>query len=355
MGGNARDCKEKQGRLPTPTCVSDQHGAVLASHRVFGTRAGVAEGDWDSALRSLGGHFLQSTAWQRVQAALGHEVIRDQGDGWLWAGAIRSGRFPRYVYIPYGPTARSGQSTEALQRSVQLARKHHLDFVRAEPVGHDTEEALRHTAAVPSRAIQPRWTWILDLTPDETALHRGLSAGHRGNVNAASRRNIQIRSSRDPAEIEVFLALHEKAQHRPGFRGQSQRYHRTVAEILMPLGAAALYIAEVAGTAVAAATCFDFADTRYYAHAASDPEAGRRLGAAAPLVWSMILDARAEGRQRFDFWGVLPVDEPAHPWSGLTQFKKAFGGEFVERWGTWDLPVHPLRHRLYRAALLLRR
>ena len=74
----------------------------------------------------------------------------------------------------------------------------------------------------------------------------------------------------------------------------------------MPEHAAALYIAEAAGAPVAAALCFDFSGTRYYAHAVSDPETGRRLQAAAPLVWRMILDARAAGARRFDFWGITP-------------------------------------------------
>jgi vancomycin resistance protein VanK len=66
----------------------------------------------------------------------------------------------------------------------------------------------------------------------------------------------------------------------------------------------------------------------------------------------MILEARAEGRRHFDFWGVLPADRPGHPWAGLSQFKKSFGGRLVPRAGTWELPVHPLRYRAY---ALLRR
>jgi lipid II:glycine glycyltransferase (peptidoglycan interpeptide bridge formation enzyme) len=122
----------------------------------------------------------------------------------------------------------------------------------------------------------------------------------------------------------------------------------------MPLQAATMYVAEHAGEAVAAAICFDFADTRYYAHAVSDMQRGHRLGAAAPLVWTMIMDARAAGLSSFDFWGVVPDPDPRHPWAGLTRFKMAFGGGLVVRGGTWDVPVRPLRHRLYRVARGLR-
>jgi hypothetical protein len=335
--------------------------AVLVSQHVSAAHAGVADAEWDSALLRIGGHFLQSTLWQRVQVALGHDVVWSRSESWLWAGAIRSGRFPRYVYLPHGPTAASIPAmTAALGDAVVAAREGSLDFVRAEPAGDVAVPALEQMGAQPSRAIQPQWTWVLDLTADESALRRGLSAGHRGAINAAPRRDLRMRASHDPDDIEVFLRLQERTAASGRFHGQAQTYHRAVATTLMPERAATLYIAEADGAAVAAALCFDFAATRYYAHAVSDPVPARKLQAAAPLVWRMILDAREAGSQRFDFWGVAPPGTRAdagspHPWEGFSQFKRAFGGESVERAGTWDLGVRPLRHRLYRAAVRLRR
>jgi lipid II:glycine glycyltransferase (peptidoglycan interpeptide bridge formation enzyme) len=334
---------------------------VLASHKVSSAHAGVADAEWDITLQRMGGHFLQSTLWQRVQIALGHDVIWARDEQWMWSGAIRAGHFPRYVYLPHGPTAASGDAmTGALAGAVDAARARSLDFVRAEPAGGAALAALEASGANPSRAIQPRWTWVLDLTPDETELRRGLSAGHRGAVNAAPRRGLTFRVSDDPDDIEIFLRLQEKTAAAGRFRGQEQSYHRAVARTLLPEHAAALYFAEAAGEAVAAALCFDFAGIRYYAHAVSDPEAGRRLQAAAPLVWQMILDARTNGAHQFDFWGITPRAESApgaapHPWDGFTQFKRSFGGEAVERAGTWDIGVRSLRHSLYRAAIRLRR
>jgi hypothetical protein len=323
---------------------------------VSAANAGVADAEWDSALQRMGGHFLQSTLWQRVQAALGHDVIHSRDARWMWAGAIRSGHFPRYVYLPHGPTALSVPAmSAALDDAVSSARRRSLDFVRCEPAGEAALDALQTVDATPSRAIQPRWTWVLDLEPDEAGLRHGLSAGHRGAINAASRRGLTVRSSTDPGDIEVFVRLQETTAAAGRYRGQAQSYHRVVASTLMPEGAAALYIAEAAGSPVAAALCFDFSGTRYYAHAVSDPDAGRRLQAAAPIVWRMILDARAAGKQRFDFWGITPGGTPGHPWEGFSQFKRSFGGEAVERAGTWDISVRSIRHRLYRAAVRLRR
>jgi hypothetical protein len=336
--------------------------AVLASQHVSSAHIGVADAEWDSALQRMGGHFLQSTPWQRVQAALGHDVVWGRDADWMWSGAIRAGRFPRYVYLPHGPTAMTTDAMDAaLSDAVQAARERSLDFIRAEPGGEGAMRALVARGAYPSRSIQPRWTWVLDLTPDVATLRRGLSAGHRGAINAAPRRGLSIRVSADPGDVEIFLRLQERTAVAGKFRGQERSYHRAVARTLLPEGAAALYIAESGGQPVAAALCFDFAGTRYYAHAVSDPESGRKLQAAAPLVWRMVVDARERGATQFDFWGIAPpVDRVAprgqrHPWEGFSQFKRAFGGGAVERAGTWDLAVRSLRYRVYRAAARARR
>src|ERR1700730_12560651 len=125
---------------------------VLASPDVFATRRGVAEGDWDSALLALDGHFLQSTAWQRVQSALGYEVLTARHAGWMWASAVRGGAFPRYMYVPYGPTAGT-DAVAAIGSTGSAARGASLDFVRAEPVGEDITGALTQARAVHTRGI----------------------------------------------------------------------------------------------------------------------------------------------------------------------------------------------------------
>lgn len=329
---------------------------MLASQRVSVAHAGVAHADWDSALQRMGGHFLQSTFWQRVQTALGHDVIWARDENWLWAGAIRTGRFPRYVYLPHGPTAVSTRAmSDALGSAVRAARGRALDFARVEPMGDGARDALAASGARESRSIQPRWTWVLDITADPTTLRRGLSAGHRGAVNAAARRGLTFRATNAPGDIDVFLRLQERSAAAGRFHGQPAAYHRAEAVTLMPERAATLYVAEAGGAAVAAALCFDFAGTRYYAHAVSDPDAGRRLQAAVPLVWQMILDAREAGARRFDFWGITPAGTGDPAWEGFSQFKRSFGGEAVERPGTWDIVARPLRHGLYRALTRIRR
>jgi lipid II:glycine glycyltransferase (peptidoglycan interpeptide bridge formation enzyme) len=118
---------------------------------------------------------------------------------------------------------------------------------------------------------------------------------------------------------------------------------------------ARLYLGRHEGRVVVASIVLDFAGTRYYLHSAADQEVNRRIGAAVPLLWHMILEAKAAGSRRFDFWGVAPSDDPAHPWAGISALKRAFGGELLTYPGTWERPLRPVLHGLYRLARRLRR
>jgi lipid II:glycine glycyltransferase (peptidoglycan interpeptide bridge formation enzyme) len=88
-----------------------------------------------------------------------------------------------------------------------------------------------------------------------------------------------------------------------------------------------------------------------FAHSASFTSA-RALNPTYTLAAEALLLAHRNGDQWFDFCGAAPEGAPeTHPWFGFTDFKLRFGGQRVERAGTWEFPVKPLKYRLYRLAL----
>ena len=314
----------------------------------------VPECDWDGQLLALGGHVLQSRGWGRCQERMGSIVHHDRGEGWLWLAVIRRvGPFQR-LYIPYGPTVADDDALgRALESASACARREGCSFVQFEPDGSGTVSPAAH-GAVRARMRQPADTWVLRIDVEEAALRSGLTKGHRGSINAAERRGLTIEKAASPDEIGGFLDVLHSTHARTGMPIHGDVYYRAIVNELMPGGEAALYLARHQGRAVAAAIVLDLGETRYYAYAGSDP-AARQLSPAAPLVWRMILDARAGGRRWFDFWGIAPPDQPDHIWSGFTQFKRAFGGEALHRAGTWDLAVRPLAYRAWSLANSLRR
>jgi len=331
--------------------------------RVHGVSAGLPGVEWDRELFATGGHVMQSRSWMEVQRALGDEIMHQRGEGWRWAGVRHRGRGITYVYLPYGPALehpdRLGDAIDAIRASgAELG----ADFVRVEPdlevaSGREAaaaEAVLAARGAARVRSVQPRHTLVLDLRRTEEELRAELLSGRRRSINAAARKGVSIRRTREPREVEEFLRLIRMTGERNRFDPHPDEYYRTVCTTLFGLQVASLYLAEVEGQSVAGVIAFESPTTGYYAHAADDPERSRQIVAAAPLAWQIVLDCRAEGRTAFDFWGVIPDDSVEHPWAGFSRFKKTFGGRLVTRPGTFDLPLRPWRYRAYRAAREMR-
>lgn len=318
--------------------------------------AGIPEAAWDQRLAALGGHFLQSRAWARCQVRMGATVFHASADGWMWVGIVqRVGPFRR-LYLPYGPqVADTDALCTALRAAALCARRQRCHFVHFEPCSERSLDP-RRCGARRVRSRQAEYTRVIRLDVDEAELRAGLSKGHRAAIAAAPRKGIIVEPSTAPEALEAFLHMLRETSDRTGMPIYDDAYYRAIVDELGPTGEATVYVARHEERAIGAAIVLDLADTRYYAFASSatDPEA-RRLGPGPPLVWRTMLDARAAGRTRLDFWGIAPPDEPDHPWSGFSAFKRSFGGDVLRRNGTWDLPVDGAMYAAWRLAQAVRR
>ena len=71
------------------------------------------------------------------------------------------------------------------------------------------------------------------------------------------------------------------------------------------------------------------------------PPENRKLRPNQPLVTRALLDAREAGLVTADLFGIAPPDQPDHPWSGFSAFKRSFGGHDIAHLGTWERDVVP--------------
>lgn len=323
--------------------------SVVTRSRAVRRGSGVPDEGWDARLLRLGGHFLQSRAWARCQVRMGARVYFASDERWMWLGLVRQVGPFRRLYLPYGPQAQDTDALcDALAVAATCARAQRCQYVQFEPWSRARLDPAR-CGARRVRARQAEYTRIVRLDVDESVLRAGLSKGHRSAISAAERKHIVVEPTTDPAALEQFLAMLRETSDRTGMPIYDDAYYRAIIAELGPSREAALYVARHQERAIGAAIILDLGDTRYYAFAssASDDEA-RRLGPGPPLVWRSMMDARVAGRTTFDFWGIAPPDEPDHPWSGFSAFKRSFGGEVLRRNGTWDLPVRPVAYRAWR-------
>lgn len=301
-------------------------------------------------------NILQSNAWAGFQRNLGHEVFQASGDGWRYLAVLEGGRTGRYLYCPYGPVAETPAGFDAALADLERrARDARCWFVRVEPVdatvtdGLETSRAaLRRRGLRPApRQVQPGHTQVIDLTQDEDAILKDMRSTNRNLHRNIAKKGVAFTTSTDPEDVEVLLRFLDATAERKDFARQQDAYLREAARSLMPVGAAALYVARLDGEPIGASLVYDSDDTRTYAHAAMDFE-HRRLSAGIPLVVRMVLDAKHKGLSRFDLFGTAPEDAgPEHEWHGFTKFKKSFGGRPESYPGTWDLPVRRGRYAAY--------
>jgi lipid II:glycine glycyltransferase (peptidoglycan interpeptide bridge formation enzyme) len=318
------------------------------------TTAWIPEG-WDEGVIALGGHFLQSVAWARVQERLGNRVVVGADRDWCWLGIIRSAGPFRYLYLPFGPSLRNPAAlAAALAEARARARRLGCVLVRFEPGAVDPA-LITATGARQVHSRQYEHTVVLRIDVDDEALRSGLNSGHRSRINTAAKRGLRIERSNDPGRMPDFVRLLRQTEQHGGFFSYEDPYFDAIAHELLPSRDASLYFATTDQGDAAAALVFEFGPTRYYAFGATASEA-RRLMPAPPLVWQAMLDARAEGRARFDFWGAAPPDAgPDHPWAGITAFKLGFGAEPQAYAGTWELAVRPIAARLFSLVRAARR
>ncbi len=309
---------------------------------------------WDDGVLALHGHFLQSSAWARVQERLRYEVVFAADRDWCWLGVVRRAGPIRYLYLPFGPSLRGPAALgAAVSAARERARRYGCSFIRLEP-DNATAADLGSMRGRQVRSRQHQHTLRLRIDVDDAVLRSGLNRGHRSRINTAERRGLAIERVHDPADAADFVTLLRQTETRAGFYSHDDPYYRAIADVLLPSDEAVLYYARVGESRVAGALLFDYGDTRYYAFAASDTER-RSVMPAPPLLWRAILDGRDKGLRWFDFWGIAPPGQPGHSWAGITEFKRGFGGEVHSRAGTWEIPVRPLRARLFTVAQALRR
>lgn len=291
--------------------------------------------------------MLQSSAWADFQSAVGRDAVRSmEADKWAWQGFIRTAPRLRYLALPYGPVIKSDPA-EALGSVIFSAEDQDADFVRVEPIGNVTVDDMRALGAKQIADVEPQYTFVANLTRTEEELRKALDSGHRNRVNTTEKRGIRIEQVRDASPTDDFLRLMADTAQHAGIKNHSESYYRLMAENLIASGVASYYVSSVEGKPASISLVYDWGGTRYYAHTGNDQALNRQYKVAVSAVWRMMMDAKAAGLERFDFWGAAPDDSPDHKWAGITSFKKGFGGERMGTISTWDIPIHKGKYRAY--------
>lgn len=319
--------------------------------------------------------FLQSWAWGEFQKSVHRRVWRvgffEDGKQ-VGAAQIMEhylGLGWAYLYCPRGPIGESGimnqelWTTKIIDFLKNKTSTYGEIFFRFEPSEKPLiPYSLFLIHRVPS--VQPTHVFLLDLTKPEEELLKNMHEKTRYNIRLAERKGLELgirnnvpTQGRDPDrsvgksginsdDFEKFWRLMTQTAKRDGIKLHPKKYYE---QMLKTVPCFVLTIAHN-NQWLAAGLFIGFGDTFTYVHGGSSNE-HRELMAPYLMQWSAIKLAKTNGYRYYDFGGINP-EETSDPdfrtkWTGITRFKKGFGGFVHSCSGTYDLPINNLGYKLY--------
>lgn len=332
--------------------------------------------------------FLQSWSWGQFQQKLGLKVWRlavfQKQNCLALAQVIKMPILKRlncwFLYAPHGPLLKSFAFAKSESRNskfetleyiirhlIGLGRKEQAAFLRVGPILKDNQEnrALFRQLGF-KRApihIHTENSWLLNLDQDQQQLWRSMRKGHRYSIRRAERANIKILNSKfktnskfqyqnSKHKLKEFYNLYRRLADRAGFSPFSWEYIKNEFEVFSNNNQIKLFWAEMDNQMIAGALIVFYGPAAFYHHSAS--EVNLKAPVTHLLLWKAIKEAKKQGREQFNFWGIVPKDaRQGHPWQGLSFFKQGFGGRRIDYLPTQDLPLD-YRYWFNRALELIR-
>lgn len=295
--------------------------------------------------------ITQSSQWETLQNDLNVQSFYREEENYQYLAIKKYIPGGCYLYLPYGPVAETSAGfKQALEDLNHLAREENAIFIRIEPINPDfIRDFPKNT--VKSTDLNPKETWILDLTGTDEDFKSRLPSRLLRYYRNREKNGITIETSHDPADVKYLLDLQTALAKQKNISTFSENYLKT--ELSQPF--ATLYLLKKQGKLLATGLVFDHGKTRYNLQGAQTDE-GRSAHATGILTIKLIEDARAKKLEIFDFWGIAPEGAPAsHPWAGFTNFKKTFRGQEITHAGTHDIVLKPFRYKLYHLLRCIRR
>lgn len=302
---------------------------------------------WNDFLLKLNPNtFLQSWEWGQVQKADGEDVRylgifkNDKQIGACLLLTINARR-GRHFLIPHGPVFPTEEQARKCLPEI-------IEFIRNTPeVARSSPIALRISPLLESNSenvqtfrrlgfhsapmhVHAELTWLLDINKSKEEILSGMRKTTRHAIKKAQQAGVELEIIRDSSAIDRFYPLYEQTRDRHDFVPYSK------ANITRQLELMNFYavLARHQNQDIAAGIFFQFGNTIFYYHGASN---SRVSGAGQLLQWASIQEAQRRGAARYNFWGIS--DQPKHPFSGITVFKKGFGGYPVNHIHAQDLPL----------------
>lgn len=278
-----------------------------------------------------------------------------------------------FLWVPYLRVQGTGYWGLVLEDLRRIAKDENAIFARVEPAegfdDKDIAELKKKWLIKPAKKrFTPEHTLILNLEKTEEELLAQMKPKGRYNINVARKNGVVVKQFNDKIpekDFDAFYKILEKTGERDEFGIHPKSFYKTLLDTFVPKKMASLFLAyNKEGAVVAGIIVIFYGDTATYYYGASD-YTHRNLMAPYALQWEAIREAKKRGMKYYDFLGIAPVTlslspfdsahgDPElvegskgdrHPWAGVTDFKKKFGGREVSFPKAFDVVYKPVWYK----------
>ncbi len=291
--------------------------------------------------------LFQSQIWQDFQNTLpGRQTgkIVKNSETLFWVIIPTVFRY-NYLYINRGPEHSLLPFWDEL---LNIAQENRCIYIKIEPNWQKNSEYVTEIKKLGLRksplSIQPDTTLLLDLTKSEQDLLKEMKSKGRYNIKIAQKYGITYQrfTAKDKnfeQALQGFYQLLKDTAKRDKFGVHTYEYYEKLLQKLSPHGQ--LYLAYQNDMILAGIIAVVYGNTTTYYYGASASIA-RETMATYGLQWQVIGEAKKAGFSVYDFLGIAPDDAKTnHPWRGVTDFKKKFGGSVYSYAGTYHFVLKP--------------
>lgn len=302
-------------------------------------------------------NFLQSWNWGEFHKQLGHTIYREGiFDGSKLVGlflAIKEkAKRGIYLTIPGGPLIDWNNklvSEESTKRMRELAKAENCSFVRVRPQlieNPDNDQILKTLGFVNAPMhLHAELTHQLDLSKSEEELLFGMRKATRYEIKQAQKLGIRIEISKKAEDMEDFYKMQLDTARRQKFIPFGREFLLKQFEVFSKEDQVVLFTAWFEEIKLAQAFVIFYGREADYHYGVSSEEA-RKYPGAYLIQWEAIKEAKKRGIARYNFWGVAPEGVKDHRFSGVSLFKRGFGGVDVAYCHARDLVIDRSRYSL---------
>ena len=299
--------------------------------------------------------FLQSWNWGEFNKNTGEKIWRlgvfDSGELLAVMLVIKvNAKRGSFLFVPQGPviSQKSKIKNQKLLESFfnylkDLGEKEKVGFVRISPILENTKDNLEIFRSsgfknAPIHMMHPELTWILDITKSEDEILKGMRKTHRNLTRRAVKDGVEIIKSTEEKYLKAFYDIHTETVKRHKFVPFAYEYIKNEIEAFREDDQIEIFSAIYDGKIISSAIVVYYGNQAFYHHGASSSEY-MKIPSSYLNLFEAIKEAKIREKEIFNFYGIIE-DKPKHPWSGLSKFKKGFGGYQKALLHCQDLPLN---------------